>query len=101
MVDGSLDFLDTRYIVAVHYKRKISQALALDLAAVVAEQRHRQQIAFPGFFQSHDDVARTATGGYADRNVFRASLRDQLAKENRVSANVVGDRGNVGWFQRK
>ena len=65
MVDRGLHFLNAGNVVAVHHDGKISQALALDLAAVVAEQRNGQQIPLPRFFQRSNDVPRSAAGGVA------------------------------------
>ena len=50
--------------------RKIGQSAPQNLAAVVAEQRDGQQSALARFFERHDDVARSAAGGDADRNIF-------------------------------
>src|SRR5579863_9158988 len=76
VIDRRLHLLNAGNVVAVHDHGKVSQPLALDLAAVVAQQRHGQQIAVAGFFEGHDDVARSAAGGNAERNVFGTSLCD-------------------------
>ena len=35
----------------------------------------------------------------ATGNIFGTSLRDKLAQEDSVGPNVVGDGGDVGWFE--
>src|ERR1700720_2958213 len=57
VVNRSLHFLDAGNVVAAHHQGKGCQTLALDLAAVVTQKSHRQQIPFSRLLERHNDVA--------------------------------------------
>src|SRR5579859_7857331 len=62
VVNRGLHFLNARNVIALHDDGEIGEGAALDLAAVVAEQRNRQHTALARLFERHDDVARSAAG---------------------------------------
>src|SRR6202451_2239823 len=99
VIDRSLHFLNTGYVVALHDDGEVCQLTALDLAAVVAQQSDRQHLPLASLFQRHDDVARSATGGNSDGNVLRATVGNELAKENDFGANIIGNRADIRRFQ--
>ena len=62
MVDLGLHFLYARNVIGANDQRVGGQASPQDFAAIITEQRHRQQFSFSRLLQSDDDVARTAAG---------------------------------------
>src|SRR5271168_1033639 len=71
VVNRSLNFLNAWNVIATNNKRKIGQSSPLDFAAIVTKQRHRQKVAFPGFFERHDQITGPAAGGNCDGDIVR------------------------------
>ena len=93
VVDGALRLLDARHVVGAHDDRDVGEAAPHDLAAVVSEQRDAQQPALARFLERGDDVLRAAARRERERDVVRPRLRDELAQERELGADVVRDRG--------
>src|SRR5215469_1471685 len=88
VIDGCLHFLNARDVVAVHDEREFRQPPAKDFSTVVTKKGDRKHISFACLFQSHNDVARTATRRDSNRNIFRSGLGNQLTQEDDLSTNV-------------
>src|ERR1700722_6421168 len=74
MVDGGLDFLNPRNVIAADDQRKIRECAPLNFASVAAEQRDGEHTAFPRFLEGGDDVARASAGGNTDDDIVRLGL---------------------------
>src|SRR5271154_372061 len=101
VVNRGLYFLNTRNVIGTNDQRKISQASPLNFAAIVPEQRHRQKVAFPGFFERHDQITGPAAGGNCDGDIVRLSLRNHLTQKNNLGADIIGDRGDICRLKRE
>ena len=62
--------------------------------AAVADAGDRREAAPPRLDQRGDHAARVAAGGERDQRVAGPAVGDHLAREDRVGADVVGERGD-------
>src|SRR5215210_6278635 len=101
VVDGSLDFLDARYVVRADDNRVVSQTLAQDPTPVVAHDADRQQAPFSGFGERGEYVGRAPARRDTDRDVLGPRVGDELAGEDRLRTDIVGYGRNVGRLGRQ
>src|SRR5215211_6335448 len=96
VVDRSLDLLDARDVVRVDDDRVIRQLLSDDPTSIVAHDADGKQSSSSSFGERGKYIGGTPAGGDPDSDVFWPSVRDELAGEDRLRADVVGYGGYVG-----
>ncbi len=89
-----MGFLDVGGVVGVHDERVIAEGGAG--AAGFAEQADCCGAASPGCFECEDEVGALPAGGEDDENVFGRREGFDLAFEDVLEAEVVGDAGEGG-----
>ena len=93
VVGGRLGLLDARDVLRRRQDDVVGETLGGDAAAVVADQRDGAQPAAAGLDQGGHHAARVAARRQRQQRVAARAVRDHLAGEDRVGADVVGDRG--------
>jgi hypothetical protein len=91
VVNRCLHFLNAGNVVAADHNRQIHEPAAKDFPAVVAEQRDREQPPLARLLECAHQVAGSSARRNRDRDVAAVSVSDQLAEEDRVTPDVVGD----------
>ena len=88
-----LGLLDARDVLRRGQDDVVGEPFGGDSAAVVANQCDRAQPPPPGLDEGGDDAARVAARGQRQQHIAGPAVRDHLAGEDRIGADVVGDRG--------
>src|ERR1700741_3027296 len=84
VIHRGLNFLNPGNVIGMHDERKIRQPSPLDFAAIVAEQSHRQQVAFAGLFKRHQYISRAPARGNCDGHIVGLIVRMHRPLKNHV-----------------
>src|ERR1700687_2551963 len=101
VINGGLNFLNTRDVVRMNDNRKIGQMSALNVAAVVTEQCNCKQAALASFFERHHHVLGSTAGRDRHRHILSPGVSNELPKKNHFNAYVVGNRRDIGRLKGK
>jgi hypothetical protein len=69
----------------------VRELLADDSSAIVSQNPDGQEPAPPGFHERGEDIGRAGTGRDPDGHIRRPGMGDQLAGEDGLASDVVGD----------